>query len=398
MNKKAVTLAIAAALVAPISSVYADVKLSGAVQAEMGAATIGQVNGEEADTIRVSKDGSGALLNGGANKVRIDVDEKLGEGLTAYGRYQFTFNTATNSGSSLTGQEAWVGLKTESFFVRFGSLEGAYKSSKGLVDPFAGTAIQARGTAGGMSGSGRLDVSVTPNENGKFVMTDRNTGETYRADVKTVSAKTNHQGLAHSGEVQNALELGTKFDGFSASFQGVFDETDNLEGGGIIELKYAGPNFTVFAAGSYMDFGDATSTVTNTLSGDDDEDNKGSNWKVGGQFQMAGVTLGLQYEDAELGAFDPNPDGGRYILGSVDYKLNNVAVGGWVAQYLSDIDDASRWIIDAEAVDEDALNWAVGFKYFFSKRTMFYGGYLQTDSDNDYRDQQAYGVGVLHSF
>ena len=51
-----------------------------------------------------------------------------------------------------------------------------------------------------------------------------------------------------------------------------------------------------------------------------------------------------------------------------------------------------------EWVDEDAISFGAGFKYFFSGRTMLFGGYRQVDSDNDYRDEGVFGVGLRHSF
>jgi len=397
MNRKILALAVAATLVAPMAT-YADVKFSGTIQGEAGGATLGQENGEEVDTLRISQDTVGNLFHDGPNHLKFDIDEKLGGDLTAWARYRATFNTANNQGLT-RGQEAFLGLKNSDFWFRFGKIDGNYKSSHVLVDPFAGTAIQTRNVGAGMSAGKRLDIAATPDPNGKMLFTDA-MGKVTRANLKTVIVDTNHRGLAHSGQVDNVFEIGGKYNGLSLSFQGVFDETADLDGAGLIELKYTAPNelFTVFAAASYLDFGDAGNTLSNN-----NNDDKGQNWKVGGQFKIGlpaeqQVILGLQYEDAELGAFDPNPDGGSYILGSLDYKIGNVLVGGWVAAYLSDIEDSRRWVINGEAINEDALNWAVGVKYLFSKRTLAYAGYYQTDSDNDYRDAQAYGVGLRHSF
>lgn len=431
MNRKTLTLAIATTLMLPVTA-SADVKLSGTIQAEAGGAVLGQVNGEEKDAITLSTDGFGALVNSGPNHIRLDVDEKLGGGLTAYGRYRVPFNTTTNSGLGNAGQEAWLGLKASNFWVKFGKIEGVYKTSKGLVDPFAATAIQQRGTAGGMSGSQRPGF-VTPKSSDVAALLPKDaTAIEYQkwANKKTYQLKykapkknadgtvakndkgaviydsyalpdkeftfetgafeaTKHYGLSHSAEVDNLLEVGIKAGDLSLTVQGVFDETDAVKkSSGLVEVKYSmADTFTVFAAASSDELFDQDFGKNGLL-----------NWKVGGQFKMSGLVLGLQYEDAEMGAFDPNPSGGKYILGSVDYKLNNVLIGGWVSQYTSDISDGEKWVIDGQAVGEDALNWAVGIKYLFSARTLAYLGYLQTDSDNDYRDQQIYGGGLRHSF
>lgn len=386
MNRKVFVLAIAATFMVPMTT-YADVKLSGTVQAEGGGAAIGQINGEEVDTTTLSTDSYGALANAGPNHIRLDVDEKLGSGITAFARYRVPFHTTTNNGLGSAGQEAYVGLKASVFQLRFGKLETGYKTSKSFLDPFGGTAIQARGTAGGMTGSNRLDIEAKADPNGQFVVTDA-TGKTYTANLKTVTASTNHRGLAHSSEVNNALEIALQFGDFTATMFGVFDETTDMKSAGGLELKYSQKDlFSFFVAATGDELFDQDFGSNGLL-----------NWKVGGQFKMAGLSLGLQYEDAELGAFDPNPSGGQYIMGSVDYMVGPVAIGGWVSQYSSDIQDGEKWVINDEQIGEDAMNWAAGIKYFFSKRTLFYAGYLQSDSDNDYRDQSLYGAGIRHSF
>jgi len=192
------------------------------------------------------------------------------------------------------------------------------------------------------------------------------------------------------------------------------------------------PNkFSVWLAASYTDLKDATNPITDAVDDaadtisetiDDIADKVGedatdltdkvreetttevdeglANWKVGGVFNLGPmVKLGLQYEDAEMGTFDNNPDGGKYILGSLDFTKGNISVGAWVAGYLSDIKNANKIDgPDGKPMDEDALSWSLGAKYHFGKRTHVYGGYRQTDSDNDYRDENLFTLGIRHTF
>jgi predicted porin len=317
-----------------------------------------------------------------------DFDEKLGSGLHAEARYTGAFNTSGNFGSSFIGEEAWVGLRASSFHVRYGTLVGAYKASFEMVDPWAWTSLQTRGTGGGMSG----DHRITVNPAGTLVTSD---------------SATNGQGLTNEGFVQGALEVGVNFAGFSTTLQGFVDDSSNLDGAGLVEIKYAAPNFVMWLSGAYTKLADVTNVAGNVtgnvgsavgINADDDEGKV--NWKLGGSFQLGPmVTFGLQYEDAEIGAFDENPDGGSYILGSLEVKMNNISVAGWVSGYMSDIDDNAR-MTDANGnfLDEDALSWAVGGKYHFGKRTMVYAGYRQTDSDNDFRDENVATLGIRHVF
>jgi predicted porin len=406
MNQKVLAIAMAAALVVPMTS-QAEITFSGTIQAEMGVAKQENSNNKDLqDGIRTSEDGEGSVSNGGPNHLRFDITEQLGSGLAAFARYQPTFNTANGSGTGLNStQESWLGLKGESFYGRFGRMTGLYKASKGLVDPFAGTAIQARGTAGGMTGSTinaiECDAGVgSACRNGATGVHTASTNFTKtRAGVDSKTAA-----LTHSSYIGDVLELGAKFGGFSFAIQGVYDQTASMDGAGLLELKYTAPNFTVFLAGAYadMNLSDTINNVSDSIQGNDDqEDNSGDgNWKIGGQYKLEGLTIGLQYEDAEMGNmdYDINPDGGKYIMGSLAYTMNNVTVGGWVSGYLSDIEDNYKLVVNNERFDEDAINWGLGAIYSFSKRTLVYGGYRQVDSDNDYRDEIVYGVGIRHSF
>jgi predicted porin len=391
MNQKLFVFAIAATLIAPMA-VNADVKLSGTIQGEITSSEVGDPDSDQ-DRETLTKDKEGAIFNSGDNKLTFDIDEKLGGGLAAYARYQGTFNTSDNEGFG--GKEAFVGIKTSNFFIRYGKLTGAYKSSKGLADPWASTSLQARGSGGGMSGSKYNQVTWDA------------ANETFKT---TAAASTNDsgKGLSNSGYVEGALEAGMKMAGFTGRIQGVVDDRSDMDGAGLLELLYSAPNdtFTMWLSGAYTDLNlkDTVSDAVDSATGNDNNNNTDDglgNWKIGGQFKLGpALTLGLQYEDAELGALDDNPDGGKYILGSVDFTMNNFSLAAWVAGYLSDIEDSARLRnpINGELLDEDALSWALGGKYLFSKRTSVYAGYRQTDSDNDYRDEDVFALGLMHTF
>ena len=402
MNRKILALTMAAALVVPMMA-QADVKFSGVIQAETGSAKLGMAK----DRLRVTKDGEGALLNGGPNRLRFDVDEKLSNGWSAMARYQTAFSTSNNAGL-VKGQEGWVGLKmnSEAFYFRFGTLEGNYKALKGLVDPFAGTSLQARGTAGGMSGSSHL-TSCTTATAGKGLCKnypDVDDAGDIPSTIAGLGARAALAGFTHSSYVNNALELGSKMGGFSASLQGVWDQTDVLNGGGLVALQYTHDNFDVFASAAYTDLDSSVSG--NKL-------DSGGNWKVGGAAKFAGMTLGLQYEHAEIGTltdsyFNKVKDGvttiapiaGKYLLGSIDFRADNLAIGGWVAKYSESTEELQSANIKNQKgeYNNDALSFAVGLKYFLSKRTLAFGGYQQTNSENNVYDQKVVGVGVRHSF
>jgi len=358
MNKKILALLTATALFIPSLNTYAEITVSGTIQAETASLKQGK-----SDRQRITKDIDGAVLpNEGANGLTFDINEKLANGLTAYARYGAAFSTSGNAGLN-AGAEAWVGLKGDVAHFKFGKFEGIYKIVSADVDPFTFTSLGARGTAGGMSGQAYNEQAV--DENGNLLN-------------ESVWVSTDHRGLSNNDFISNALEVGADFGKLSVTFQGNFDETDVMEGSGLLGLKYSGDNFTVFAAGSYVDF-DAAKL-------DPGAKNSNRNWKVGGTYKLSNLTVGLQYESAELGVFDNSDKGGKYGLISADYRVGNVSIGGWLGGYFAD------------AEKEDAKAGALGIKYFFSDRTLVYGGYRLTNAKNDYRDEKVFALGVRHSF
>jgi len=440
MNRKILTLAVATALVVPMAA-QADIRLSGLIQAEIGSWEV--AGGDETNTSRgiikdkmlndlnndMSRqtrtwDEGGAITNYGPSNILLQFDEKLGNsGITANGQYQVGFNTSNNKG--LVGKKpVWVGLKGSALYFRYGTLSGAYKSSRTLIDPWSYTSLQASGTAGGMSGSRYHSVKCgdgVKNETKAKDLIKFNGEECSNALVVTNASVSNSSGLTNEGFVDGALELGVNLGGFVFKIQGVVDDASTMDGAGLLELRYEAPSFAMWASGAYTDL-DLKNTLTDiTDIGTDklelaageidqdeydkreaarNEDEGFGNWKVGGQFKLGNtLKVGLQYEDAEMGHFDNSADGGNYILGSIEASMNNMTLAAWVGAYSSDIDDKNRMRdINGDSLDEDALSWAVGVKYNFSKRSQVYLGYRQTDSDNDYRDENIAVLGIRQSF
>jgi hypothetical protein len=417
MNRKILTLAVATALVVPMAA-QADIRLSGLIQAEIGSWEV--AGGDETNTYRTdgtqetndmsrqtrTYDEGGAITNYGPSNILLQFDEKLGNsGITANGQYQVGFNTSNNVG--LTGKKpVWVGLQGSSLYFRYGTLTGAYKDSRTLIDPWSYTSLQASGTAGGMSGN--RYHSVARQADGRFL-------------VNTSAKVSNSNGLTNEGFVDGALELGVNFRGFVFRIQGVVDDSSDMDGAGLLELKYDAPSFAMWASASYTDldlkdtFDDAIDDIKDSVDEFTDDlteeeaqarkdarnaDEGFGNWKVGGQFKLTNILkIGLQYEEAEMGHFDNNSDGGNYILGSIEAGMNNMTVAAWVGAYSSGIDDKDRMVdVNGDVLDEDALSWAVGVKYNFSKRSQVYLGYRQTDSDNDYRDENIAVLGIRQTF
>ena len=379
MKQNILAIAVAAIVVAPMAA-HADVTLSGLIQAEIVGEKDASTN---YDYISRSQDSGGAVFNGGNNRVNIRFDEKLGGGLKAFGAYEAAFNTSANAG--FTRREAYVGLKGAVAHVRLGTIAGAYKNSLTVVDPFAGTSLQARGTGGGMSG-GRL---------------------------------------GHSNFLDNVVEIGVNSNGFGAQFQWTADQKyspadgaktyeytsacatatapaatcTKQNGAGLVELKYEGGKGGKVQWGL---FGAAAYTDVKQISTDSKKSDGNRNWKAGGSVSFANLTLAGQYENVQIAQNGGTLDGnrGKYGILSLDYRIGNVSLDGWVAKYKSDNN------ITVSSTGNDAISFAVGGKYHFSKRTNAYLGYRKTDSDSSKAgstdkklyDQDAVVLGVMHKF
>jgi predicted porin len=410
MNKKLLSLAITTALVVPLTT-HADIKLYGQIGAE--AASAEYANGDEnltrgkisnsldftesssnMDRQTLTKDRFGSILNDGPNMLGLDfeLDKELPGGIVPYARYRTTFHTSNNLGLG-PGLEAWVGLKSAMFYIRFGKARGAYRLAKKLIDPWTYTSMQARGTGGGLSSNRYNEVHWNWSLAGdrRLVVKNPTTGKVGINSARAIDTS----GLIHNSDIPGALELGGKWGQFNARIQIMGDDEADKRGGNV-ELKYTSPNLVVWAHGAFLDVGD------NLLSpgGSKWNNDKFSNWKVGASYKVIpALKLALQYEDAELGVFDNNPEGGKYIMGSFDYRIQKITLAGWVASYLSDIENNFKMIdINGDVLDEDVLSWSLGVKYHITHYAHLFAGYRQTDSNNDYRDENVFSAGMYYKF
>ena len=276
--------------------------------------------------------------------------------------------------------------------MKYGKLRGAYRNAKGLIDPWIYTSMQARGTGGGLSSGRYNEVHWDWNANGGrnvIAQADGTVGIEHGRAIDT-------SGLIHNSDIPGALELGVKKGPFGARLQVMGDDAADKNGGNL-ELQFTSPNLVVWNHFSYFDQGENANTL---IGGTQWNNQTFLNWKIGVQYRVIpALKLALQYEDAELGTFDNNPDGGKYLIASFDYTANSITVAGWVANYFSDIAEQYKLIdVNGQILDEDVLSWTIGVKYHFNKHAHAFMGYRQTDSDNNYRDENVLSGGMLYKF
>jgi predicted porin len=170
MNKKLLTVAVAAGVAATSLAAIADVKVYGRVEVEFVSAE----NNTGLDQTEVVDTGMG--------RWGIKATEKLGGGMTGIAVLEFNNNAATSVEGS---RQQFVGLKGKFGTFAMGTFNGVYKTTGGAgLDPLNATFMEARNNggqaAGGMANSGYLSNSmmwVSPSVNGitaKALMRDEN--------------------------------------------------------------------------------------------------------------------------------------------------------------------------------------------------------------------------------
>jgi predicted porin len=370
MNKKLLAMAVSAAMFAPVAA-QADVTVYGRVQVEY---SVEDLDCTGCDSVQAVDD------NGGQSRIGIKFSEKLGDGLTAFGKAEFRIDPADNSSGGTNGtasngavsgalgqRDAHVGLKSSWGSIAAGSFNAPYKTAGGVKwDPWTATHLQAR-RAGGMSGGTGIG--------------------------------------GHNGFMRNAIMYHTPMvNGFGAAFAIAPDETnaggtENVDDGDndySVAVSYKnGPWHAIFAHNR-----------NNNPGTQDDE----KLTKVGLQWKNGAWTLAGQYEDInDADRSSGNNTPGTVVGGSDDYAPASGSDANilWLnVQYKAgnNIFTASYGNTDQDGVgagnDPEYDMWTVGVIHKFSKKTRIFGGYSQTDGDNEgnANDRDVWSVGIRQDF
>ena len=374
MNKQLLAVAVAAAMFAPaIASASATVY--GRVQAEYSVE-----DSDGADSVQAVDD------NGGQSRLGFKFKEKLGGGLTSFGKVEFRIDPSDHSASGTNGsasglssgntngdasslgqRDAYVGIKGSWGSISAGSHHAPYKTAGGVKwDPWTATHLQAR-RAGGMSGGAGIG--------------------------------------GHNGFMRNSIYYTSpNVNGFKVQFAISPDETnaggtENIDKGDndySIAVQYKnGPWHAIFAH-------NRNNNPSTVAAGDETLTKVGLRWK-NGPWTLAG-----QYEsisDADRAASGTTPGGsgtaeayhvgtgndGDIIWLNGQYKAgNNIFTASWGTTD-ADVSGGSDF-------DYDYL--ALGVIHKFSKKTRIFAGYTETDGDNNGNtdDRDAWSVGIRKDF
>ena len=385
MNKNLLAAAVAAAMFAPAVA-SADVTVYGRAQVEYN---VEDYDGQ--DSVQSVDDAAGQ------SRIGFKFKEKLGGGLTAFGKAEFKIDPADNNDSGTGGsagdkgvggtgnegsnnaagitsalgqRDVFVGIKGSWGAISAGSHHAPYKVAGGVKwDPFNATHLQAR-RAGGMTGGTGLG--------------------------------------GHNGFMRNSIQYTSpNVNGFKVAFAISPDETnagatENVTNGDndySLSVQYKnGPWHAIFAH-------NRNNNPSTVAAGDETLTKAGLKWK-NGPWALTG-----QYES--VSDSDRTASGGAPGIGAggAAYRVSTGSDGKVLflnAQYKAgnNIFVASYGNTDVDVNggnDYEHDYWALGVIHKFSKKTRIFGGYTETDGDADAggtgaNDRQAWSVGIRKDF
>lgn len=412
MNKKFLAIAVAAAI-APVAA-SADVKVYGIAQVEY---SIEDLDCTGCDSVQAVDD------NGGRSRIGFKFSEKLGGGLTAFGKAEFRIDPADNSSNGTSGnatsvsgglgqRDVFVGIKGSWGALAGGSFNSPYKVAGGVKwDPFAATHLQAR-RAGGMSGGAGIGGHNGFMRNAIHYTSPNVNGFQVAFAISPDETNTSASNGGDDGDNDYSLSVNYKNGPWHAIFAhnrnnnpdtaarsavtGVYVDTAGAIQTGAATANALGvivPNVTAQAAGS-VDDETLTKLGLRWKSGP---------WTVAGQYEMiddanksssgsAGTSLGAP-GSAGNDSYAPTRGSDADILWlNAQYKAgNNIFT---VSYGNTDVDS------DTAGSDHEYDMWTLGVIHKFSKKTRVFGGYTQTDGDDNgnANDRDAWSVGIRQDF
>lgn len=402
MNKKLLTLAVAAAMVAPTAAM-AEAILYGKLHVSVDWAdvegfgtepVVDPVTGQVVGFVPASYKGWG--LNGGAaipgasrsNRIGVKGSEDLGNGLKAIYQVEFgvrlteestTGNVVSGGNDTISMRNSFIGLAGGWGTFLVGRHDTPMKTSTGRLDLFSDTMADYNGTVG--FDDLRADNAIA-------YISPSLSGFQLAAMVHAGGAST-----AGYGENINSDSLAEAY-----SVAGIYSN---------------GPFYASLAyesLGSELFMNSQTSQLGRTFPNgalrggyvDDDY----TKWRLGlGLMDWNGFTLtGIYEEQSNLpaGQITPATDNEKLKIWQLQagYAFGNNMVKG---MYGSGNRDGRITKADAlkdvrDSIEGDYYTWAVAFDHNLSKRTKAYVLYTQVDDDAPVGDWDGFSVGMIHNF
>ena len=364
MNKKILVAAVAAAMMAP-SIASADVKLYGIAQVEY--------NIED-------RDGSDSVQSvdddGVRSRIGVKSSEKLGGGLKAFGKFEWALDPADSNrsgiGDGLRARDQFVGLKSSWGSIAAGSFHAPYKTAGGVKwDPWTATHLQARRAGGMAGGSGGISGTNGFMRNTIYYTSPNVNGFKVQFAISPDETNTGANNGDDDGDNDYSLAVQYKNGPWHAIFAHNRNNiaTANTDDETLTKAGLRWKNGAWTLAGQYEVIDDAAASAGGRATGN--ASSGGNGYQV-----CSGCDADIFWLNAQ-------------------YKVgNNIFTASWGE---TDVDRSG-------ASDYDHTYWAVGIIHKFSKKTRIFGGYTETDGDNDNPsvggqvDRDAFTVGIRKDF
>jgi predicted porin len=374
MNKKLLTIAVAASMAAP-AAMAGDVTIYGEAHVAMSYYDLSLDSATSTHGDRVWD------LASHQSFIGFKGSEDLGGGLSAIWQMELQIELADGgtTGAGVLDNQDWgnmrnsfVGLAGSWGTFLVGRHDTPYKISTASLDLFSETVADYNGNGSDAGPWGGVPVWGTSTFMGLGF-------QDIRADSAVAYVSPNLNGLTLAGAFVTA--------GGTDHLAGSVDISDLIEAWSVAAIYGNGPFFASIAYETVDDeTADALSMVLSTVTARD-------KWRVGLGYTANGFHVGLVYEDVDGVPTVGNPmtDADRWQL-SGSYTFGNNVVKGMYGSV--------NWGNGGPDTDQ----WAIGLDHNFSKRTTAYLVYTAFDSDGyalrpgPDLDWDAYSLGLRHKF
>ena len=352
MNKKFLSLAVAAAMAAPMAAQAQDVTIYGLAHVAISSYDVEAGDNAGNDYWDIASHQSRLGIKG---------SEDLGNGLKAIFKIEWQVSMADDGANSAqvgaTGEGAfrnmrnsYVGLAGDWGTVLLGRHDTPYKMSRIKLDLFGGQLgdYNNNGTGGAAPGGEVAFADVRSDNTIVYVSPNMNGFTLAAAAVNTGSATTTV-----------AAATGTS-------------ANDLAEGVSVAAMYSNGP---FFASVGYEDLSDNMMGAVGTNNGQEKV-------SLGLGYTANNFHVGFVYEDQDING--ANNDNERMMLNGSYTFGNNVVKAQWME-------------LDAQAANGDVDKWAIGLDHNMSKRTKVYAVYADSDTQNG-NDWSGFSAGMVTKF
>jgi predicted porin len=383
MNKKLVNMAVGSILAAaPVYSAMADVKIYGSMQAEYN---VEDINGRSAEQ---------GVDDRFHSRLGFKATEKLGNGMVAIALLEFGVDTVGDTQGIGLNRQSFVGLKHKKWgFLGLGQFHSPYKLAGGpKLDPFYDTTLQAAGAGGMTSAIG---------SQGDLALNNRNI--------------LGHDGFVESSIMYKSPTWNNMWLSFlispdekpgegGAALNGSVDDGDDNDYAVAMHYK----NGPIWAFAAYGSNSIDSGTSLNAQETNEDA------WKLGFQMSMGAHRLSFQYEWVDNSA-SLNTSGASNMNGFTEASTiedNGASVDGevWFLGYKFKAGN-NDFIFQLGETDSDnggaqSEYFALGMIHHFSKKTMMFAGYSESDLGGDRatgdadadNDREVWTIGLRKGF